>query len=149
MTNLGPMRKCRSFFIMKITLNLSRDKTEILKDILVTTLQALTYQEATIKDAIEDHLKQEDAAKQLSEDAYKNLLEFLTMIAPQRMVLAEALTVIMKRLPEPEEEPEPVVEPTLILDSTIMPAQKRNPIDNKKEREAWADAVIRDFAEGA
>lgn len=124
---------------MNITLELTKDTADQLREILTTNLRSLVYQEACIKDAIEGHITNEgkDKTKHLTDEQYNNLLEYLKVIAPQRMLLADFLSKIIEQL---------TVVPQ-ILESTIIPAQNRNKLDAKLEREAWVDSVLQDLTE--
>ncbi len=123
---------------MKFTYELNKEQTGQFHDIIVHALQSLTYQEAVLKDTIENYLTQGQEGKTtpMSEEEFNNLTLYLQDVTNKRLFLADVVASFLEQVEASIPKP---------IDKTIIPAQIRNPIDNAKEREDWVDSTIKDL----
>lgn len=75
---------------MRVTLELTNNQHAVLVDLFDTTLQSLVMQEAMVRDALD---------KTINPDELGRLNDFLAMIAPQRILLAEILHTLKEADP--------------------------------------------------
>lgn len=121
---------------MKFTIELDKKQTNQFHDIVAHTLQSFTYQEAVLKDSIENYLLDQEGKKPMSDEEFQNLTKYLKEVTENRLFFADILAKLLEQIAESTPKP---------LESTIIPAQVRNPIDDAKERNEWVDAAIDDL----
>lgn len=126
---------------MTFTIDLDKKQANQFHDIVAHALQSLTYQEATLKDAIEGYLAagiEQKSEKEMSQQEFDNITNYLKDVTEKRLFLADVLASFLKTVEESTPKP---------IESVIVPAVKRNSFDDARERKEWVDSVIKDFAE--